>query len=428
MRYHPDPMPDAVSSSETLPRTLERRVRQLLLLQETAKKINSILDLEQLLDEIVGGVAEAFGCNRTAVLLTDEDVNELEMIALRGFSNVHLKGYRFGIGGQGMVGHVSATRKMRYAPDVRKDPYYVVSETTTLSEVDIPLISRGKLIGIFNAQSSSLDAFSPEQIDLLCALADNIAIAIENARLFRQERLEKEKSLREQADARRIQRALLPERDPTIAGYRVDGLCLQLSAVGGDWYDYLRLDDESWGIALGDVCGKGMAAALLMSATRSLFRMAAEGSQSPTEVLTRLNSSLVKDLPEGRFVTLAYLVLHAERGTVRFANAGHPYPLCTRTPAGSTELRTENGFPLGLMQSDYPEIEFVLRPKDCILIYSDGVPEASNSKGEEYGISRLEQSLQRPNASAQSILADVQQFAANGTLTDDATAIVLRRE
>ena len=224
--------------------TLERRVRELLLLQETAKKVNSILDLEQLLDEIVGGVAEAFGCNRTAVLLKDDITNELEMIALRGFSNVHLKGYRFKVGGEGMVGHVSATAKMHYAPDVRSDPYYVVSEPTTLSEVDIPLISRGKLIGIFNAQSPSLDAFSSEQIELLCALADAIAIAIENARLFRQERREKEKALREQAEARQIQRALLPQADPMIEDYAVNGMCLQLSAVGGDWYDYLRIADN----------------------------------------------------------------------------------------------------------------------------------------------------------------------------------------
>jgi sigma-B regulation protein RsbU (phosphoserine phosphatase) len=103
------------------------------------------------LDEIVGSVAEAFGCNRTAVLLRDGARNELEIIALRGFNNVHLKGYRFQVGGQGMATPAAATARMHYAPDVRKDPYYVVSESTTLSEVDIPLISRGKLIGIFNS-------------------------------------------------------------------------------------------------------------------------------------------------------------------------------------------------------------------------------------------------------------------------------------
>src|SRR5580698_11571195 len=149
-------------STGTTKQVLERRVRELLLLQETAKKVNSILDLEKLLDEIVGGVAEAFGCNRTAVLLKDDARNDLEIIALRGFSNVHLKGYRFKVGAEGLVGHVSGTAKMRYAPDVRSDSYYVVSESTTLSEVDIPLISRGRLIGIFNAQSSTVDAFSPE--------------------------------------------------------------------------------------------------------------------------------------------------------------------------------------------------------------------------------------------------------------------------
>ena len=414
-----------IASAMTDP-TLERRVRELLLLQETAKKVNSILDLEQLLDEIVGGVAEAFGCNRTAVLLKDEITNELEMIALRGFSNVHLKGYRFKVGGEGMVGHVSATAKMHYAPDVRSDPYYVVSEPTTLSEVDIPLISRGKLIGIFNAQSPSQDAFSSEQIELLCALGDTIAIAVENARLFRQERTEKEKALREQAEARQIQRALLPEADPMIEDYAVNGMCLQLSAVGGDWYDYLRLGKRLWGIALGDVCGKGMAAALLMSATRSLFRTAAEGLRSPSEVLARLNKSLMKDLPTGRFVTLVYLVLDTERATASIASAGHPQPLYLSRQTGVTELRTEKGLPLGLMDSEYSEVELRLQSEDRVLMYTDGILEATNSKGEEFGNSRLEQALQKPGTSAQSILADVQQLAHGGILADDATAVVLR--
>jgi phosphoserine phosphatase RsbU/P len=412
----------------TTNQVLERRVRELLLLQETAKKINSILDLEKLLDEIVGGVAEAFGCNRTAVLLKDDARNDLEIIALRGFSNVHLKGYRFKVGGDGLVGHVSATAKMRYAPDVRKDPYYVVSESSTLSEVDIPLISRGKLIGLFNAQSSTVDAFSPVQIDLLCALADNIAIAIENARLFGQERLEKEKALREQAEARHIQRALLPERDPVIPGYAIDGFCLQLSAVGGDWYDYVDLGDGFCGIALGDVCGKGMAAALLMSATRSLFRMAAEGLKSPSEVLMRLNQSLLKDLPEGRFVTLVYSILDTKHATVRVANGGQSYPIFVRDPNNITELKTEKGLPLGLMNSEYSEIELTLQSGDRVLIYTDGAVEATNSEGQEYETSRLVKSLQKPGVSARSVLTEVQEFARSGTLSDDATAIVLRRE
>lgn len=405
---------------------LEQRIRQLLLLQEVVKKVNSILDPEQLLDEIVGSVLEVFGCTQTAVSLIDEARNELVAVAVRGFSSVR-KGLRFKIGAEGMVGHVAATGTMRYAPDVRKDPYYADTEATTLSEVDIPLISRGKLIGVLDAQSPVLDGFSSEQIELLCALADNIAIAMENARLFRQERQEKERALREQDEARRIQRALLPERDPTIPGYAVDGVCLQLSAVGGDWYDYVPLPGEKWGIALGDVCGKGMAAALLMAAARTLLRRAAGVSDSPSEVLTRVNEALMKDLPAGRFVTMAYLVLDPGEGQVRAANAGHPASLLMADRAEPIALETTHGYPLGMMASRYSEVETDLKCGSAILIYSDGVLEATDNVGEEYGGARLTQFAHGREVSAKSLLADVQRFTAGGALSDDATAVVVRR-
>lgn len=406
---------------------LEQRLRQLLLLQETVKKANSILDLEQLLDEIVGSIAEAFGCNTAAVVLKDDRSNELVLIALRGFADVHLKGHRFKIGGEGMVGHVGATGKMRYAPDVRQDQYYVPSEPSTLSEVDIPLICRNKLIGVFSAQSSALDAFSPEQIELLCALADNIAIAVENARLFKQERLEKEKGLREQEEARRIQRALLPDADPEIPGYAADGFCLQLSAVGGDWYDFLSLAPDVWGMALGDVCGKGMAAALLMAAARSLLRRAAVQSRSPSEVLTQLNQVLLKDLPVGRFVTMAYLVLDARNHVFTVANAGHPYPLLMSDRCGPRALETAEGGPLGLMSSRYTELQVQLEPGDRVLVYSDGLADATGAGDEEYSSARLLEVLKSADLSARGVIADMQNFTGGRDLPDDATAMLVRR-
>ena len=200
-----------------------------------------------------------------------------------------------------------------------------------------------------------------------------------------------------------------------------------MSAVGGDWYDYVELGDGFWGIALGDVCGKGMAAALLMSATRSLFRRAAEGLESPSEVLTRLNRSLLKDLPEGRFVTLVYSILDTKRATMRVANGGHTYPIFVREQTNITDLQTDKGLPLGLMKSEYSEIELTLQTGDRVLMYTDGAAEAANLGSEEYGTSRLVKSLQKPSATAQSVLTEVQDFASGGTLSDDATAIVLRR-
>jgi sigma-B regulation protein RsbU (phosphoserine phosphatase) len=407
---------------------LEQRLRQLLLLQETVKKVSSILDLERLLDEIVGSIAETFGCNRAAVVLKDDWTDELVMFAFRGFADIHLLGHRFKIGGEGMVGHVGATGKMRYAPDVRKDPYYFGAEPSTLSEVDIPLISRGKLIGVFSAQSSVLDAFSPEQIQLLCALVDNIAIAVENARLFKQERLEKEKGMREQEEARSIQRALLPDADPVVPGYALDGFCLQLNAVGGDWYDFVNLADGVWGVALGDVCGKGMAAALLMAAARSLLRRIAAGLRSPSEVLTKLNEVLVKDLPHGRFVTMSYLVLDACNHLLTVANAGHPYPLHMSNHSGARALETVEGRPLGMMASAYSELQVKLEPGDRVLVYSDGLAEATGSLDEEYSTSRLIQILGSSDVSAREVIADVQRFTGGHDLPDDATAIVIRRQ
>jgi phosphoserine phosphatase RsbU/P len=159
-----------------------------------------------------------------------------------------------------------------------------------------------------------------------------------------------------------------------------------------------------------------------------LFRSAAEGLESPSEVLMRLNEALLKDLPEGRFVTLVYSILDTKRATVRIANGGHPYPIFVREQTDITELKTEEGFPLGLMQSEYSEIELSLRTGDRVLMYTDGAAEATNGEGQEYGTSRLMESLQKPGVSAQSLLTEVQEFASGGTLSDDATAILLRRE
>lgn len=141
------------------------------MLQRVAQKINSNLDLETLLEEVVGDVAETFGYSRSAVLLKDDAANELVIAAVRGWTkNFHLKGHRFKIGEYGMVGHAAATQETYYAPDVTVDPYYKVSEESTLSEIDIPLKAHGKLIGIFNAQQSVRNGFSPDRIQLLEAL------------------------------------------------------------------------------------------------------------------------------------------------------------------------------------------------------------------------------------------------------------------
>ena len=214
------------------------------------------------------------------------------------------------VGKEGMVGYVASTLQMRYAPDVRQDPYYIACEESTLSEVAIPLLVDGKLVGVFSASHHELDAFPREQLRMLQGLCDHLAVAVHNARRFQHERHERERMSQEEREARIIQQALLPKSSPYIPGFAISGLSIPAGAVGGDWYDFISFDDGCWGLVLADVSGKGTAAALLMSATRGMLRSLAQTCSGPGEVLTRLNRLLVEDFPSGRFVTMLFAVLN----------------------------------------------------------------------------------------------------------------------
>jgi len=406
---------------------LEQRLRQLTLLQEAVRKINSTLDLDQLLSEIVVDLAQAFGCNRTCLLLLNEAGDELEIIAIHGFDTVK-KGDRFKRGKEGMVGHVSVTGEPMYASDVRCNQFYFRCEPSTLSEVAIPLNCKGRLIGVMDAQSPQVEGFSPEQLQLLTAFADSIASAIENARLFRAERLQKERILNEQDEARMIQSALLPLSHPSLPGYKVEGNCVQVRAVGGDWFDYVPIDDNRVGIVLGDVCGKGMAAALLMSATRSIVRRNIAGGGTPADVLRGVNASLRADFPPGRFVTLIYAVLDAGRHTLTFANAGHLPPVVRRGRGNDCScIATDSGLPLGIFDSDFSESRIEMECGSSVVLYTDGIIETTDAAGNEYGLSRLASALVADSPSAHSLTNDVIRYSGGQTLADDATVVLVHR-
>lgn len=410
------------------PEEQHQLIQELFLLQRVAQKINSTLDLETLLEDIVGDVAQTFGYSRSAVLLKDDTTNQLVIAAVRGWTiNYHKKGDRFKIGEYGMVGHVGATGETYYAPDVRVDPYYQVSEELTRSEVDIPLKVHGRLIGVFNAQHNEVNAFSPARIQLLEALAGHIATAIENARLFQRERREKERMTKELDEARRIQEGLFPDTSPAMPGISVDGLCLPCREVGGDWYDYIPLRDGRLGIVLGDVAGKGMGAALLMSSTRSVLRFAAQSGASPGEVLSRVNEILLRDFPAARFVTIVYSVLDPGAGRVVFANAGHPYPVIVDS-RGPRFVETDTGLPLGIRESPYAEQTIAMEPGDRLVLYSDGVTEATDSSAQHFGDLRLLAHLRQPSAGAQSLVDEVRSFAAGNPALDDMTVVTILRD
>jgi phosphoserine phosphatase RsbU/P len=409
-------------SSQLPPETPALRLAELVRLQKFAQRITSTLDIEELVPRIVDEVAASLGCVEINIYLRDAGTSEFVLAGVRGCS-MYGKGHRLEVG-SGMVGHVAATGKMHYAPDVACDPYYVACEPDTRSEVAIPLQREGDLVGVFTASHRELDAFCPDQLRLLQSLCDHVAVAVHNAQRFSDEREQRERMTREAEEARTIQQALLPRSSPLIPGFRVSGLTIPAGSVGGDWYDFIPLSDGRWGLVLADVSGKGTAAALLMSATRGMLRSLAQTGSGPAEVLTRLNNMMIEDFPSGRFVTMVYAELDPSTRVLRIACAGHLAPLLV-DPSGHRWINHEHGLPLGISASKFSEAEVTLGEHSRIAFYSDGITEAELDSGEEYGAERLLAQMQSPDVTPEGLLADVRKFV-NGTgLRDDATVILV---
>jgi len=261
------------------------------------------------------------------------------------------------------------------------------------------------------------------------ALVRNLTWRFRIAEAKERERIEQELQV-----ARRIQQELLPETTPELDGWRIAAYYGPAREVGGDFYDFLELEDGRLGLVVGDVTGKGMPAALVMAAARSMLRAVAQASDSPSEVLARVNDALCPDIPPGMFVTCFYGILHPESGRLVYANAGHDLP--SRRQAGRSQSAEElraTGMPLGLMPGmEYEEKEIVLGKGESILFYSDGLVEAHDPKGEMFGFPRLQGLVGAHRSGGSSLigflLSELTRFTGEGwEQEDDITLVTLER-
>jgi serine phosphatase RsbU (regulator of sigma subunit) len=302
----------------------------------------------------------------------------------------------------------------------------------------VPLVSQGELIGLLNlGPRLSQQEYSADDRKLLSDLATQTAPAVRVAQLVRQqqqEAKERERIEQELKVARLIQQTLLPKALPEIPGYEVAAYYQPAREVGGDFYDFLALDDGRLGLVVGDVTDKGVPAALVMATTRTMLRAAAQRLLTPGEVLQRVNDVLVQDIPPNMFVTCLYAILDPESGRVVYANAGHdlPYRRKAGRQGGAEELRAR-GMPLGLMPGmGYEEKEMVLQRGESVLFYSDGLVEAHDRRREMFGFPRL-QGLVGAHRSGGSalisfLLAELARFTGeNWEQEDDITLVTLDR-
>jgi len=300
------------------------------------------------------------------------------------------------------------------------------------SVLAVPLGVGQKVFGIIYADSPLAEGrFTEDHLKVLTTLASVAAIRVENARLA-EEQLERERLERELQVASEIQQRFQPASAPQVTGYELQGISFPCYEIGGDYYDFIQRTNGNLVVALGDVSGKGTAAALLMSSLHAAVHAQVESHDAPVKTIMAINRYLVESIPANRFVTLFYAELNPKDGSLAFLNAGHNPPLIVHA-GGTMEQLASGGLPLGIMaDADFREGQTKLYAGDVLVIYSDGVSESLNPNGEEFGPTRLYECVARNlDASAAGIRDRIEsaltKFSQGTPAADDITLVICKR-
>src|SRR6266404_3935851 len=349
--------------------------------------------------------------------------------SVRGYDIADLQELRLKMG-EGLIGHVAVNGKPYIARDVRNDPRYINARARTRSEMVAPIISNEEVIGVFDLESDELDAYSDDDLEVLMMLASQVAIIIEKVMLH--EQLIEKKRLQTQLEvARQVQLQLLPPSDPQLPGFDISAYNFPTEEVSGDYYDWVRIFDDQIGIVIADVSGKGVPAALLMAFLRASLRAATHIGYSPQISMAKVNFLLWESIERNQFVTAFYGILDATNRTLAYTNAGHNPPLLL-TGDGKHQFIERGSLPLGMFKDTrYHEYYQTIEPGEMLVLYTDGVTEAQNLKGEEYGRDRLARAVKaNQTLSARDLITAVHKEVIEWTdgkgATDDVTFFVIK--
>ena len=398
-------------------------------LYEIGKETGSILDLDELLTRVAEVVKRVIDYEMFGILLLDARRGELVLRKAVSYGGTKEK-TRIKLG-EGLTGAAALTKQTIRVGDVSRDPRYLALIPETRSELVVPLIHKDKVLGVFDLESPALDRFTEEHVKVLTLLASQVAVAIENARLYaeivrKDARIQKELKI-----AQVIQHGLFPEAFPTGAAWDASAHFLPARELGGDLYDFYEIGDGVLGVALGDVAGKGVPAALYGAFASGTVRSRAFERRPPADVLRRVNRTLCTRGVDGLFCTLAFALFDFVHGTVTLANSGLPYPLHYRPATGRCEPIELPGLPLGAFEAaTYDERAIDLEKGDIIVLHTDGVSEA-HVTGDDYGLARLRRQVEEhAGASAaeigERILADVSAFMQDTPRGDDLTLLIVK--
>ncbi|HVO56262.1 MAG TPA: SpoIIE family protein phosphatase [Dongiaceae bacterium] len=431
------PLPPA-NEAEAVPPSLlaafPEQAKTLGLLYDVSRELTSILDREELLRRIAERIKKIVNYDVFTVMLWNEKTQMLEGVFAMHYENSIPSRFRVTLN-QGITGHAAATRKAIRLDDVRLDPRYITCDTCERvnSELVVPLLLRDRLIGVLDLESAKYSAFSAEHERMLEALASFIAIALENSRLYQEARENEQRLQNDLNTAKEIQLQLLPRGAREIPGIDVTAAYVPARELGGDFYDFLPYGEGRLAFALGDVSGKGTAAALFGSLAIGMLReLTVEHTVAPQDMLATLNRRLHAARMEARFIALTFALYDARDRSLTIANAGGTHPLLLR--AGKVSEVPVDGIPLGLFpEADYSTHVIQLMKDDVIIFASDGILESENAANEEFGLDRLTALLTSlpPNTCVENIsgaiLNATDEFSGIGAAPhDDRTLLVLR--
>src|SRR5882724_4374667 len=401
----------------------------LLLLNEVSRETASILDVEELLRRAAEQIKRVIDYQILSLMLYDDEQKVFRhRIDVKHGHRV--QGKLRSAPTEGIVGAAATFREPVIVPDVTVDHRYIMVNPETRSELAIPMIHKGKVIGVLDLESPQLNYFTADHVQTLSILAANLAVSLENARLYEQVARDEARLERDLQAAKRIQGALL--RPVPTEDFGLDMAARYLSAreVCGDLYEFLRYGPQQLGIALGDVSGKGTAAALYGAVAIGIMRSLAPQKLQPAEMLRQMNQLVGERRIEGRFMTACFATWQRGRQKLRVANAGQSQPLLYKDGrCGKIEL---TGFPLGIFEeASYDEWGVVLDPGNILVFHSDGIAEAINTEGQFFGTERLRSLIEQHHEvsapeMADIILRDVDWFTQNAALSDDRTLVILK--
>ncbi len=412
----------------------EKWLKELSILYDMNLLFASSIDLRETLNTVFYNILNIIQAEAGSIFLMDDKTNALVCRICQGPKDITGVTVPFGAG---IVGYVAQSRQVDVTTDVKRDRRHFPqideqSGFVTKSMISVPLISKDEVLGVIQViNKKGGKTFSQEDVNLLQSLSSGAALALQNAR-YAQRLLQEERIRSELMIAHQIQQGILPGPFAGHPAIHFEAMNEPAKDVGGDFYDYFQVSPKEFGFMIGDVCGKGVPAAIFMASSRSIVKSQALANPEPANVIQLANRLIAEDAQHGMFVTVFYGVYNIETRLLKFINAGHTLPLLYRPSTRSCASLFNTNFPLGVFDPfSFQPSKMQLESGDILILYTDGVNEAFSPMREQFGMERLVQVIlqygDRPPQELRNLIVDtVHRFSADQLPNDDITVLIVK--